>query len=72
MLDLMLPWISGVELLATVREIPELKRVPVLVVTGTNTTAFDLRTFGPLAVMRKPVDLGTFIPAVQEILSRPD
>lgn len=69
-LDLMLPWVSGVEVLATVREMPALKKVPVLVVTGTNTTAVELRTFGPLAVIRKPVDLATFIPTVQELLTR--
>ena len=69
-LDLMLPWISGVEVLATIREMPALRTVPVLVVTGTNTRAFELRSFGPVDVMHKPVNLGTFIPVVQEMLTR--
>jgi len=69
-LDLMLPWISGVEVLATIREMAALRKVPVLVVTGTNTRAFELRSFGPVEVLHKPVNLGTFIPAVRELLNR--
>ena len=57
-------------MLATIREIRALRKVPVLVVTGTNTGAFELRSFGPVEVMHKPVDLGTFIPAVKELLTR--
>jgi CheY-like chemotaxis protein len=51
-LDLMLPWINGVEVLTTVRQQPRLLNVPIIVVTGTATTAFDLRAFVPLRLMR--------------------
>jgi CheY-like chemotaxis protein len=42
-LDLMLPWINGIEVLGRVRQQPRLVNVPVLVTTGTATTPFDLR-----------------------------
>jgi hypothetical protein len=42
--------------------------VPVLVITGTATTAFDLRGFGLLRVMRKPFDIDAVIPAVRTLL----
>jgi CheY-like chemotaxis protein len=67
-LDLILPWINGIEVLATVRQQPHLLSVPVLVITGTATSAFDLRGFGPLRVMRKPLDVDALIPAVRTLL----
>jgi DNA-binding response OmpR family regulator len=67
-LDLMLPWFNGIEVLATVRQQPHLLNVPVLVTTGTATSAFDLRGFDPLRVMRKPLDVDAVIPAVRKLL----
>ena len=54
-LDLILPWVNGLEVLATVREQKRFARMPVLVTTGTFTTDFDLRAFRPIKVMRKPL-----------------
>ena len=68
-LDLMLPWVNGVEVLATIRQQPDLARVPVLVTTATTTTERDLHTFHPLTVMRKPLDLDAIVPAIQRLLS---
>jgi len=67
-LDLMLPWVNGLEVLATVRQQPHLLNVPVLVITGTATSAFDLRGFGLLRVMRKPLDIDAVIPAIRTLL----
>jgi len=67
-LDLILPWVNGVEVLATVRSVPALAKVPVLVVTGTQTSAFDLRVYSPVAVMRKPLDLDKIVPTIQDLL----
>jgi DNA-binding response OmpR family regulator len=67
-LDLMLPWINGIEVLATVRQQPTLSEVPVLVTTGTATTAFDLRSFGRVRVLHKPVAVDAFITAVRTML----
>src|SRR4051794_41299702 len=53
-LDLMLPWMNGIEVLTTVRQQPHLLTVPVLVTTGTATTPFDLRSFNPVRVIESP------------------
>jgi CheY-like chemotaxis protein len=71
-LDLMLPWVNGVEVLATVRGIPALAKVPVLVVTATQTSAFDLRHYRPLAYMRKPLDVEKIVPTLQRMLTHPE
>jgi DNA-binding response OmpR family regulator len=68
LLDLMLPWVNGVEVLATLRQRAELARVPVLVTTGTATSDFDLRAFRPVKVMRKPLDLDALVAAIQGLL----
>ena len=68
-LDLMLPWVNGIEVLATVRQQPHLLNVPVLVVTGTVTSAFDLRSFGPLRVLRKPLDVEALVPTIHDLLN---
>ena len=68
-LDLMLPWVNGIEVLVTIRQQPRLLHVPVLVTTGTATTAFDLRKFEPLMLMRKPLDLEALVPAIHKLLS---
>lgn len=67
-LDLMLPEVNGIEVLATVRQQPHLLNVPVLVITGTATSAFDLRGFGLLRVIRKPLDVDAVLPAVRTLL----
>ena len=68
-LDLMLPWVNGIEVLTTMRQQPRLLHVPVLVTTGTATTAFDLRSFEPLMLMRKPLDIEALVPAIHKLLS---
>jgi hypothetical protein len=44
----------------------------VLVVTATQTTAFDLRAYRPLGLMRKPLELGKIVPTVQRMLVHAD
>ena len=68
-LDLILPWVNGIEVLVTIRQQPRLLHVPVLVTTGTATTAFDLRSFEPLMLMRKPLDVEALVPAIHKLLS---
>ena len=67
-LDLMLPWVNGVEVLATVREHALGRRVPVLVTTASGTTEFDLRAYSPLKLMRKPLDYGALVATIQALL----
>ena len=70
-LDLMLPWINGIEVLATVRQQPQLASVPVLVATGTVMSAFDLRGYAPVSVLHKPIDVDTLVGTVNGLISRP-
>ena len=69
-LDLMLPWISGVEVLATLRTDPRLVTVPVVVATGSATSDADLRGFRPIVVLRKPFDIDTLVPAIQQLMDQ--
>lgn len=70
-LDLMLPWINGIEVLATLREDPRLAQIPVVVTTATATSDMDLRAYRPLVVMRKPFNLEALAPTVEQLLSAP-
>ena len=67
-LDLMLPWVNGVEVLATVREHAAGRRVPVLVTTASATSEFDLRAYKPLRLLRKPLDYSKLVATVQALL----
>ena len=69
-LDLMLPWMNGIEVLTALRQQPHLLTVPVLVTTGTATSSFDLRSFNPVRVMRKPLDVDTIVPTIRGLLER--
>jgi DNA-binding response OmpR family regulator len=69
-LDLVLPWVNGLEILATMRETARLRAVPVLVVTGTPTSQFDLRDYAPLTVLHKPVNVEALAPMIQQLVAR--
>lgn len=70
-LDLMLPFMNGLEVLAAIRQRPSLAMVPVLVVTATATSAYDLREFGPLRVLRKPCELSRLVATARDMLADP-
>jgi DNA-binding response OmpR family regulator len=67
-LDLILPWINGIEVLSIIRADPRLMNVPVIVTTGTPTGDSDLRVFRPVTVMRKPFDIDELVASVQRLL----
>ncbi len=67
-LDLMLPWINGIAVLRTVRQQPHLAAVPVVVTTGTATSAYDLRSFAPIHVMHKPLDVDNLVGVARKLL----
>jgi CheY-like chemotaxis protein len=71
-LDLVLPWVSGLEVLATMRSDEQLAPVPVVVVTATGMQTEDLRAFGPLTVVPKPFHAAAVIEAIGRLLGRPD
>jgi DNA-binding response OmpR family regulator len=70
-LDLMLPWVNGLEVLGTIREQPALSKLPVLVITATATTEYELQAFQPLAVLRKPLDVEAIVPLLDRLLTKP-
>src|SRR3954464_5656882 len=67
-LDLMMPGINGIELLATIRQQPQTAAVPVVVTTATATRAYDLRDYVPYGVRRKPFELARLVRAAREML----
>jgi CheY-like chemotaxis protein len=69
-LDLVLPWVNGLEVLATMRATPRLSAIPVVVVTGTPIMERDLGDTGPLRLLRKPVNVEALTPTIQELLAR--
>ena len=69
-LDLLLPWVNGVEVLSTLRQSPLLTRVPVLVTTGSSTQEADLAPFAPLVVLRKPLETEAVVKAVHTLLGK--
>jgi len=69
-LDLVMPWVNGIEVLSTMRETARLRTVPVLVVTGTPTTERDLASYRPLVVMRKPLNVEAIAPTILQLLAK--
>ena len=69
-LDLLLPWVNGVEVLSTMRETPVLTRVPVLVTTGSSTQEADLAPFAPVLILRKPLETESVVNAVRTLLEK--
>lgn len=67
-LDLVLPWVNGLEVLATMRDTQRLRKVPVLVVTGTSASPYDLRDFRPVTVLHKPLNIEALTAAIQQLL----
>jgi CheY-like chemotaxis protein len=68
-LDLVLPWVNGIEVLATMRQDGRLRSVPVLVVTGTPTTKHDLQPYRPVTVMHKPVNADALAAVIHQLLA---
>jgi DNA-binding response OmpR family regulator len=71
LLDLVLPWVNGIEVLAALRTEPKTEHVPVIVVTGTATQPHDLRGFGPIDIVHKPFDTDQLLALVAGVLRRP-
>jgi CheY-like chemotaxis protein len=68
MLDLMLPWVNGTEVLLAIRRDPRFTKIPVVVTTGTATSAVDLRDLGPVRILQKPFSVTELISTVHRLL----
>src|SRR3954463_4535872 len=67
-LDLMMPGMNGIEVLAAIRRQPQTAALPVLVTTATATRAYDLRDYYPVQVLRKPFELARLVRAAREMV----
>jgi two-component system phosphate regulon response regulator PhoB len=71
LLDLVLPWVNGIEVLAALRTEPHTEHVPVIVVTGTATQPHDLHGLGPIDIVHKPFDPDQLLSLIAAVLRRP-
>jgi DNA-binding response OmpR family regulator len=71
LLDLVLPWINGLEVLATLRNDPATEDVPVIVMTGTATRPQDLNGLGPVDIVHKPFEIDRLVNLTAKVLRRP-
>jgi CheY-like chemotaxis protein len=69
MLDLKMPKVDGLEVLHKMREHPELKRVPVVMVTSSREEQDLVRSYelGVNAYVVKPVDFQQFVASIKQI-----
>ncbi|MDF0554860.1 response regulator [Kamptonema sp. UHCC 0994] len=69
LLDLKLPKIDGLEVLANIKSDPELKRIPVVMVTSSGEEKDVIKSYdlGANAYIVKPVDFREFVDAIKEV-----
>lgn len=69
LLDLNMPVMSGIEFLRALKELPQLKRIPVIVLTTSEEEQDKCRTFdlGIAGYMKKPVDYRQFVEVMRSI-----
>jgi len=70
-LDLMLPRLGGLEVLARMRADEHLRHVPVLVITAWNETREDVLAAGAADFVSKPFDPDELKAAIEELLREP-
>jgi CheY-like chemotaxis protein len=68
-LDLALPRLGGRDVQKELKSAPETRHIPIVVVSGTDTSDLDPDDFA--CVLNKPIDIDALIVAVQNCLRRP-
>ena len=71
LLDLVMPWVNGLEVLNAIRMDPTTESVPVIVMTGTPAQPHDLRGLGPVDLMHKPIEVDALLARIATVLRRP-
>jgi signal transduction histidine kinase len=67
-LDVMMPGMDGFEVLARLRRLPDVERVPVMVLTGYSDAVQRARDAGAQEVMLKPFEKNVFVRKVLQLL----
>ena len=70
LLDLMMPDVSGLEILAALRSDERMKHLPIVILTGTESSELRKRalTIGATDFLTKPVDIDELLPRVRNAL----
>jgi CheY-like chemotaxis protein len=64
--DLMMPRVSGAEMLGILKEDASLRRIPVIVLSGDNSAQETARSLGAAECLQKPVDLPELVAAIRK------
>lgn len=64
-LDLALPWMTGFEVLAAMRDDPATADLPVVVITGSSVADAQFERYEPVTLIRKPFEPATLVAAVE-------
>lgn len=69
LLDLNMPRMDGREVLKTIKSIPELRKIPVIVLTTSREEEDMLQTYdlGANSFIRKPVEFGAFMETIRTL-----
>jgi CheY-like chemotaxis protein len=68
LVDLMMPLLSGIEMVVQLKEDPGLPRIPVVVLSGENSASETAVLLGAAACLKKPVELAILISTIEKII----
>jgi DNA-binding response OmpR family regulator len=71
-LDLVLPYLNGLQVLSSIRSAPETATLPVLITTGTLVFRKAFEGDQPVALLRKPFDAEDLVEAIETLLDTGD
>lgn len=67
-LDLALPWLTGFDVLTTLRENPATAELPIIIITGSHVTDSQFDRYPRVALVRKPFEPAALVAAVRGLL----
>jgi CheY-like chemotaxis protein len=68
MVDLMMPFVSGVEMISRLKADPALRKIPVVILSGDNSAKETALSLGAAACLRKPVELSILVSTLERII----
>jgi len=68
LVDLMMPVLSGSEMVSEMKSDPALRDIPIVVLSGDNSASKRARELGATACLRKPVDLAMLVATMYEVV----